>query len=69
MNNYTTNNTNAALEFAYAMGLKRPEVEEKQENNALSFAYAMGLKRNTESTGKRFHRNTRHTMVPQLRFI
>lgn len=48
MNN-TTNSE--AMEFAYAMGLRREEKEVQEENDDLGFAYAMGLRRYKEGLG------------------
>jgi len=46
------NNNNEAMEFAYAMGLRREnEAQEEETNEALAFAYAMGLKRYKEGLG------------------
>ena len=55
MKNYFTNEEkNAALDFAYAMGLKRPAMEEEAETEStISFANAMGLRWVLEKNEKR----------------
>lgn len=47
------NNTSnsEAMEFAYAMGLRREEKEAEEEREDLGFAYAMGLRRYKEGLG------------------
>lgn len=70
MKNYINNEEkNAALDFAYAMGLKRPVMEESETESAISFANAMGLKWILGKAEKRNYRAEKQVAVPRLRFI
>ena len=67
-NSFTNEDKNAALDFAYAMGLKRPAAQEEPEtDSAYSFACAMGLKRYLKHE-KADYKSENKRVVTRLRF-
>ncbi len=68
MNTFTATEKDAALDFAYGMGLARPEMDDDRDS-ALSFAYSMGLRREENKVSWNNHHTGRGTMVPQLQFV
>lgn len=67
--NFTAEDKNEALSFAYSMGLARP-VEAEETEGAIDFARAMGL-RNTQPRKSTWRRHTggNGMIVAQPRFI
>ena len=63
---FTAEDRKSALEFAYAMGLKKPTSETEETATALDFAYAMGLKKRQPAARKAARRVVRHIPVPSL---
>jgi len=66
--NFTAEEKNEALSFAYSMGLARPEREE-ETCSALDFARSMGLRNESERKPLWKHNNRNGMIVAQPRFI